>query len=104
MFFKVYYEWGRVFTMGIVGSILMALFYLNDYLRGDVNRFALDDPARRRVLYLSILIKVCLTISFPAVLFALKFFTDNERQRVVDAWRRVSSELRRSPLNEAVGD
>ncbi|HEV8487238.1 MAG TPA: polysaccharide biosynthesis C-terminal domain-containing protein, partial [Blastocatellia bacterium] len=104
MFFKVHYEWGRVFTMGIVGSILMALFYLNDYLRGDVNRFALDDPARRRVLYLSILIKVCLTISFPAVLFALRFFTDNERQRVVDAWRRVSSELRRSPLNEAVGD
>jgi hypothetical protein len=104
MFFKVHYEWSRVFTIGIVGSLLMTLFYLNDYLRGDLGRFSLEDPVRKRLLYLSILIKVCLTISFPAVLFALRFYSDNERQRVADAWRRVSSELRRSPLNEAVGD
>ena len=104
MFFKVHYEWGRVFTIGIVGSLLMALFYLNDYLRGDLNRYSLDDPVRKRMLYLSILIKVCLTISFPAVLFALRFYSDNERMRVAAAWRRVSSELRRSRLNEAVGD
>jgi len=87
-----------------VGSLLMALFYLNDYLRGDMNRFTIDDPVRKRLLYLSIVIKVCLTISFPAVLFALRFYTDNERQRVADAWQKVSSELKRSPLNEAVGD
>jgi O-antigen/teichoic acid export membrane protein len=104
MFFKVRYEWGRVFTLGIVGSLLMGLFYLNDYLRGDLNRFSIDDPVRKRLLYLSILIKVCLTISFPAVLFALRFYSDNERMRVANAWRRVSSGLRRSPLKEAVGD
>ena len=104
MFFKVHYEWGRVFTVGIAGSLLMGLFYLNDYLRGDLNRFSLDDPVRKRLLYLSILIKVFLTISFPGVLFLLRFYSDNERMRVADAWRRVSSELRRQPLNEAVGD
>jgi O-antigen/teichoic acid export membrane protein len=104
LFFKVHYEWGRVFTIGLVGALLMALFYLNDYLRGDLSQYSLTDPARKRLLYSSILIKVFLTLSFPAILWALRFYSDNELRRVADAWRRLSSEVRRRPMSEAIGD
>src|SRR5205085_10071154 len=36
-FYKVHYEWGRVFTLGAVGGLVVAAFYAVDYLRGDLN-------------------------------------------------------------------
>ena len=104
LFFKVHYEWGRVFSIGAVGSALIGLFYAADYIRGDLGRYSVENPARKITLYLSILIKVILTLSFPALLLLLRFYTENERRRVGDAIRRVYSELRGRPLNEAVGD
>jgi peptidoglycan biosynthesis protein MviN/MurJ (putative lipid II flippase) len=104
MFFKVRYEWGRVFTIAVVGGALLAVFYLNDYLRGDLARYSFDDPSRKAILWVSMLIKTGLALSFPLLLLGLGFFTDNERQRVGGFWRRLVLEVKRRPLKEAIGD
>ncbi|HWP42300.1 MAG TPA: oligosaccharide flippase family protein, partial [Blastocatellia bacterium] len=35
LFIKIHYEWGRVFTIILVGSLMIATFYLLDYARGE---------------------------------------------------------------------
>ncbi len=94
MFFKVSYEWGRVFTMGAIGSLIIALFYVVDYLRGDLSEYSYDDPVRRRVIYLSAAIKVLAALSFPLLLLALRFYDERERRRLTEIRRKVWSGLR----------
>jgi O-antigen/teichoic acid export membrane protein len=104
LFFKVQYEWNRVFTVVGTGALLIALFYLSDFLRGDLGAFSYEDPRRRALLQISIVIKVCLALSFPLLLYALKFYTESERQRVVDFYRKVRLLVRDRRWREALGE
>jgi len=92
LFFKVRYEWGRVFTLAGVGTFLIVLFYLNDQMRG-------PQPTRAS-LYLSLLVKLMLALSFPLVLFALRFYDERERRRIAEAWHKLSPIMRRRRLDE----
>jgi O-antigen/teichoic acid export membrane protein len=93
-FFKVRYEWGRVFTLLGVGSFLIALFYLNDQMRG---------PAPTRAsLYISLLIKAALALSFPLLLFVLRFYDERERRRIAEIWNKLPTVVKRRRLNESV--
>jgi len=92
LFFKVRYEWGRVFTILTVGSLLTAAFYLNDSLRGDA-------PNETR-LFLSLAIKASLALSFPLLLFALRFYDERELRRIGEIWHRLTVTLKRRRLNE----
>jgi O-antigen/teichoic acid export membrane protein len=94
LFYKVRYEWGRVSTLVALGALMIALFYLNDHLRG-------DSPARA-TLYFSLLIKAALALSFPLLLFALRFFDERERRRFAEIWGKFPVALRRRRLNESV--
>jgi O-antigen/teichoic acid export membrane protein len=80
LFFKVHYEWGRVFTILALGSGMIGAFYLIDSLRG-------ESPSDAR-LALSLAIKALLALSFPLLLFALRFFHERELQRVGDMWQK----------------
>jgi O-antigen/teichoic acid export membrane protein len=93
MFFKVRYEWGRVFTILAVGSAMIGLFYLNDSLRG-------DSPSDAR-LALSLAIKASLALSFPLLLFAFHFFDEREMHRIGEIWQKLSATLRRRRVTEA---
>jgi len=93
LFFKVHYEWGRVFTILGVGSAMIGAFYLSDSLRGDA-------PSEARV-FVSLAIKVSLALSFPFVLLALRFFDERELHRIGEIWHKVTSTLRRRRLTEA---
>ncbi len=92
LFFKVRYEWGRVFTIGMVGGGITALFYLIDFLRGETQS--------RGRLYLSILIKVVLALSFPLLLFGLRFYDEKERRRMSEYWSRALVLLKHRSWNE----
>ncbi len=81
LFFKVRYEWGRVFTILAVGSAVIGAFYLNDSLRG-------DSPSDAR-LVVSLAIKILLALSFPLVLFALRFFDERELHRIGEVWQKL---------------
>jgi len=87
LFFKVRYEWGRVFTILGVGSALIGIYYLIDSLRGDT-------PSNRRLLF-SLGVKVLLALSFPLLLLALRFFHDRELHRVAEGWKKLSDAFRR---------
>jgi len=93
LFFKVRYEWGRVFTILTVGSAIIGLFYLNDWLRGDF-------PGEARLL-ISLAIKATLALSFPLLLFWLRFFDARELSRIAEIWQKVTANFRRSRLTEA---
>ncbi|HVF91837.1 MAG TPA: oligosaccharide flippase family protein [Blastocatellia bacterium] len=88
MFFKVRYEWGRVFTLAALGSVMIGAFYLitfyyfPDYVR---------DPGvfPKMIVYASMSIKALLALSFPLMLFALRFYDERELRRLVDLWKRV---------------
>jgi O-antigen/teichoic acid export membrane protein len=101
LFFKVRYEWGRVFTILGVGSLMIAAFYLNDYVRGDLNLYAFDDPIRQFRLYVSLGVKTLLAVSFPFVLLALGFYDEKERRRIVEVWRTAIQYVRRAEPDEA---
>ncbi len=94
MFFKVRYEWGRVFMVLGAGSALIAAFYVSDYLRGET--------FNRSSLFFSLLIKVLLALSFPLLLFALRFYDDRERRRIAELWSKVPVIFRRRRFNEGV--
>lgn len=94
MFFKVRYEWGRVFTLFAVGSALIAAFYVSDHLRGET--------FNRSSLFLSLLIKSLLALSFPLLLFALRFYDERERRRIAEVWNRLPVVFRRRRFNEGV--
>jgi O-antigen/teichoic acid export membrane protein len=103
LFFKVHYEWGRIFTMGVIGSLIFGAYYTIDYLRGDVNAMSYEDPWRRRLIYLSAAIKVALALAFPLILLALGFYDERERRRLTGIWRQGVSAVRNRKLNaEAV--
>jgi O-antigen/teichoic acid export membrane protein len=93
LFFKVRYQWGRVFTLLGVGGVLISCFYLNDYLRG-------ESPSRT-ALYLSVLTKGLLAVSFPLLLMALRFYDERERRRIAEICQRAYLVLRRRGLTEA---
>ena len=94
LFFKVRYEWGRVFTIGAVGAALVAAFYAIDYFRGYVDGYSYDDPLRRRALYLSASVKALLALSFPLILFALHFYEGRELRKLGDIWQKLSFVLK----------
>jgi O-antigen/teichoic acid export membrane protein len=100
LFFKVHYEWGRVFTMGAIGALIVVVFYVIDYLRGDLSVYSYDDPARRRIIYLSASLKVLLALSFPLMLFALRFYDERERRRLAEIWQKFSGGLRDKPKSK----
>jgi len=96
LFFKVHYEWGRVFTLLAVGSAMIGVFYLVDSLRGEA-------PSNTR-LVLSLGIKASLALSFPLALFALRFFHDRELHRIGEMWRKLNAALRRRRLPSGSSD
>jgi len=93
LFFKVKYEWGRVFMILTVGSAIIGLFYLNDWLRGDF-------PGEARLL-ISVAIKAMIALSFPLLLFWLRFFDARELGRIAEIWQKLTANFRRSRLTEA---
>jgi O-antigen/teichoic acid export membrane protein len=93
MFYKVRYEWGRVFMVLGIGALITAAFYVSDSLRG-------DSSSRSRV-FMSMAIKVSLALSFPLLLFVLRFFHDRELRRVSELWQKLSVFLKQRRLNEA---
>lgn len=104
LFFKVRYEWGRVFALGAIGSLIVVAFYAIDYLRGNLADDSYDDPARRRIIYLTITIKISLALSFPLILLALRFYDERERRRLAEIWRMVLSGFKRKPSSQMDGD
>lgn len=93
LFFKVRYEWARVFTIVAVGSAVVGAFYLIDSLRG-------ESPGEGRVL-VSLAIKVSLALAFPLLLFALRFFDERELRRIAEIWVKLTAPAKRSRLTEA---
>jgi O-antigen/teichoic acid export membrane protein len=109
LFFKVRYEWGRVFKIVALGAVLIAAFYVNDMLRGD--QVSGDSPNRPR-LFLSLAIKTTLALSFPLLLFVFKFYDPRELRRAGEVWKKVRSARRKSlartwpasPVEQREGD
>ena len=93
LFFKVRYEWSRVFMVLGVGALLTAVFYVSDSLRG-------ASPSRSRV-FISMAIKVSLALSFPLLLLVFRFFDPRELRRIGETWEKLSGVLRRRGLPEA---
>jgi O-antigen/teichoic acid export membrane protein len=100
LFFKVAYEWRRVFTVGAIGSLVVAAFYAIDYLRGDLNTMSYDDPHRRKMLYISVAIKVVLALAFPLILLALGFYDERERRRLAGIWQQSVEAIRNRKLDD----
>jgi hypothetical protein len=93
LFFKVRYEWGRVFMVLGFGALLTAAFYVSDSLRG-------ESPSRSRV-FMSMAIKVSLALSFPLLLFVFRFFDPRELRRINEAWQKVGLFLKQRRLLRA---
>lgn len=93
LFFKVRYEWGRVFMVLGIGALLTAAFYVSDTLRG-------ESPSRSRV-FMSMAIKVSLALSFPLLLFVFRFFDPRELRRIGEAWQKVGLFLKQRRLLRA---
>lgn len=100
-FFKVHYEWKRVAMLLAVGTLLVVIFYLADYLRGDLKEYRFEDPARRMKLYLSMAFKALIAISFPLILLALRFYDERERRRLVEIWQKIAFALKHRRWTEA---
>lgn len=96
LFFKVRYEWGRVFALVALGSAVTAAFYMLDRFRGD--------RPDSETLYLSMLVKVGLVLLIPPALFASGFFDDGERARILKAARGALAMLKREPDQQPGGD
>jgi len=93
LFFKVRYEWGRVFTILGVGSALIGLCYLVDSMRGD--------SLNRASLFVSLAIKTSLALSFPLVLLAFRFYDERELRRMRELWQSLTLTLKRRRLRES---
>lgn len=93
MFFKVRYEWSRVFTVLGIGALLTAAFYVIDSLRG-------ESPSRPKV-FTFMAIKVALALAFPLLLFVSRFFHERELRRIAEFWRELTSSLKRRRLTES---
>lgn len=93
LFFKVRYEWSRVFTILAVGAAMTGLFYLTDSLRG-------ESPSDAR-LVLSMAIKASLALSFPLLLLALRFFDERELHRMGEMWQKTLLLIKNRSLKAA---
>lgn len=93
LFFKVRYEWGRVFSIMAVGTLLIGAFYFNDSMRGETQN--------RTTLFVSLAIKTTLALSFPLLLFAFGFFDERELRRIAEMWQKLTATFRRRRLTEA---
>src|SRR5262249_46289305 len=61
LFFKVEYEWTRVFNSLTIGGLLILVFYFVDRYRG-------PEPRPATLVY-SLTLKLLLAVSFPALLY-----------------------------------
>ena len=86
IFFKVNYEWARLFTIIAIGALITLGFYVIDYLRG-------PDPAHSRI-YMSMALKAVMALSFPLILYAAGFYEERERKRIIELANRLGSTLR----------
>jgi O-antigen/teichoic acid export membrane protein len=93
LFFKVHYEWKRVFAILALGSAVIGAFYLIDSLRG-------EGPGNTR-LAVSLAIKVSLALTFPLMLFAFRFFHDRELRRIGEVWQKALLLIRSRRLKAA---
>jgi O-antigen/teichoic acid export membrane protein len=80
-FFKVEYEWVRVFNSVAIGGLLLLGFYLIDYYRG-------PEPRTRTIAY-SMLFKLMLALSFPVLLYLAGFYQKRELQRLSQLARKL---------------
>ena len=92
-FIKIRYEWSRVTQVVLVGSGLIAAFYCYDYLRA-----AELLPAN---LYLSIILKLGFAMSFPLILFPLRFYEERELRRAADLVKKATLIVRPDSLEKA---
>jgi O-antigen/teichoic acid export membrane protein len=81
LFFKVRYEWKRVFLMLALGSVMVTSFYAIDYLSGA--------SPRKTTLVVLLGVKLLIALSFPFVLFILGFYDDRELNRLAEKWQQV---------------
>ncbi|HEU4389408.1 MAG TPA: polysaccharide biosynthesis C-terminal domain-containing protein, partial [Blastocatellia bacterium] len=88
LFFKVNYEWKRVFTVLAFGGCLLAGFYIVDQVRG-------PEPSRA-ALFLSAAAKITLAGCLPALLYAAGFFDEKERRRLAEIREKVVSTFLRA--------
>lgn len=93
LFFKVRYEWRRVFMVLVIGALLTAAFYVIDSLRGE--------SASRPKVFMSMAIKLSLALLFPLLLFVSRFFHQRELRRIAEFWREVTGSLRRRRMTES---
>jgi O-antigen/teichoic acid export membrane protein len=85
LFFKVEYEWTRVFNSLTIGGLLLLAFYVIDHYRG-------PEPGTRILVY-SLTFKLLLALSFPALLYLAGFFNKRELQRL----SQLATKLRAIP-------
>jgi O-antigen/teichoic acid export membrane protein len=85
-FVKIEYEWLRVFQVILVGALLIGAFYSYDYFR--------TAGLLPQNLYLSILVKLGLALSFPLILFPLRFYEDRELRRAGELLKKALLVLR----------
>ena len=96
LFYKVTYEWDRVFSAFIVGGAVTMLFYVIDHLRNiGVLRFG---------FFPAVLTKSCLALSFPAVLYLLNFYDEKERRRLRELSLKVWARIERGKALEPAYD
>ncbi len=81
LFFKVHYEWKRIFLLLGIGSFIIASFYGIDYMSGS--------SARKTTLVLTLGIKATIALSFPFLLFVMRFYDDRELNRLAEKWQQV---------------
>ncbi|MBI3654383.1 MAG: oligosaccharide flippase family protein [Acidobacteria bacterium] len=92
-FFKVRYEWQRIFTLLGVGTLMVAIFYAMDYLRGAAPQTV--------TLLLSLSLKTLLALSFPFLLYALRFYDARELHRIHELWQQLVVEIKKRRRREA---
>ena len=100
LFFKVRYEWGRVFTMLAVGTLMIAAFYLDRLFARRFESIPFDDPVRQLRLSVSLVVKTLLALSFPFVLLAVGFYDEKERRRIAEVWQTAMRYIRRGERDE----
>ncbi|HEY6328090.1 MAG TPA: oligosaccharide flippase family protein [Blastocatellia bacterium] len=90
IFFKVKYEWSRLFMIVTLGGLITLGFYVIDYLRGPEPSHAL--------IYLSILVKGAAALSFPFMLYPAGFYEERERKRIWELAATLTARLRQVAL------
>jgi len=85
LFFKVEYEWTRVFNSLTIGGLLILAFYIIDHYR-------VAEPPTKTLLY-SLAFKLLLAFSFPVLLYLAGVFNKREILRL----NQLASKLRTRP-------